>query len=263
MTKQIRNRELIDLLLPDFQARNEPNFAWGNVLSAATLFPALRGLWPMSAVAATSIREFSGNALNAGINNTVMGSQDLIPYIELNGTTAYLSIADTTFLDIIGNETYIDASIRGLSIGGWFYFDALGSLNGLMTKDNNSSQRSYRLTKTAGNLIQFGISNTGSASVTVDSAAVSTAGQWIFACGVFVPSTSIRVYLNNNAPVINTTSIPATIFNSSSALEFGRWAGTNYLDGRISICFLTASALPNSVIKSFYHQTRPLFGRIS
>lgn len=265
MTRQILNRDLIDQILPYVQMRSEPNFGYVNAVSAIKMLPGLRAAWLMSTVIntggiAVNVPDTTGNGRTLTLNGgVVFNALDLIPYADFNGSTGYLARADEAELDIIGNEAYI--GIPGLSIGGWVWFDALGSQEGIVTKDQNGiTNRSYRLIKTTGNIIRFSVSNTGSAVVSVDSAAIPGAGQWMFVCGVFTPSTSLRVYLNS-VSVVNTTSIPATIFNSTAPLELGRWAGTNYMNGRQSLMFLTASALPASTVLSLYHQTRPLFGK--
>ncbi len=48
MPTQKRNPENVDLLSADFAMRNEPNVAWGNVISALVNLPGVRAVWPMS-----------------------------------------------------------------------------------------------------------------------------------------------------------------------------------------------------------------------
>lgn len=264
MSKNILNRELIDHILPYVQMRSEPNFGWISAVSPLKMLPGLRAAWLMSAVASgalgiVTVPDASNNGRSLILNGgTVFNALDLIPYADFNGTTGYLSRADELELDIIGNEAFI--GIPGLSVGGWVWFDALGNQEGILSKDDNAAGRSYRLIKTTGNLIRFSVSNTGAAVVSVDSAAIGGIGQWMFVCGVYTPSASLQVYLNSTV-VENVAAIPATLFNSASPLELGRWAGANYMNGRQSLMFLCASALPATTVLSFYHQTRPLFGK--
>lgn len=263
MSKQKANYEMVDLLSPFFQKRNEPNFGWVNAIPALKALPGLRAAWSMSAVSSSGLAVTVPDASNNGRALTLNGGvvfnvSTLAPYADFNGTTGYLARADEVELDILGNEGYI--GIPGLSIGGWVWFDALGNQEGILTKDDNAAARSYRLIKTTGDLIRFSVSNTGAAVVSVDSAAIPSAGEWLFVCGVFTPSSLLRVYLNSDF-VDNAVSVPATLFNSASPLELGRWAAGSFMNGRQSMMFLCASALPEAVVLSYYHQTRPLFGR--
>ena len=98
MTVQIRNPEQIDLLLGDFQHRNEPNFAWRAVCSMFQALPGLRGFWPCS-----SLRYTLGNQvadLSAQQNDLTnvgpcwFGSEDLAPVVAFSGFNQYLTRAD-------------------------------------------------------------------------------------------------------------------------------------------------------------------------
>lgn len=114
--------------ITDFQRRGEPNFAWQKVLSMYTLLPGLRGFWPMS------LFDSSGNCLDASPNAhtlTYSGNpryclDGLAPYLKFGGTD-YLIRADEADFDIIGTEGYVNSNLRGLTIGGWFYFETLAS----------------------------------------------------------------------------------------------------------------------------------------
>ena len=167
-----RNPELVDILRADFQARYEPNFAWGNTVSNHLALPGLRAFWPMSSVdqtAAARARDLSGIGNHLADNNTCdFAYSGLYPYVSFDGVNQYLNKADGgagAWADIIGTEAYIAVPQQGLSMGGWFYpaaFPGAGE-HGLMSKwdDNAVNQRGYKLTLLGANQFKFEISSTG------------------------------------------------------------------------------------------------------
>jgi hypothetical protein len=73
--------------------------------------------------------------------------------------------------------------------------------------------------------LNFEISNDGSATTVAVGATTLATGSWYHVTGVYSPSTSLTVYVNGVLDGINTTSIPASIFNGSGNLELGARAG--------------------------------------
>lgn len=232
-----------------------------DIHSAFALLPALHGFWPMSA------SDASGDAIDQSGNSQMMsyngGVYNLanVPYIEFDGATDYLAHTDIGLYDITGTESYIDASIRGLTVGGWFYANVTPSPGcGLITKSNIASQRSYSLVLGSDNSVQMITSGNGSSYPLAQSAAAITLNQWFFAVGRFSPSAEINVYLNGVKST--NTSAPAALFNCSTAIEIGRWGLNNarILNGRAALCFLCAAALPDGVLDNLYQVSRKLFG---
>jgi len=71
------------------------------------------------------------------------------------------------------------------------------------------------------NKFNFRISSTGSDSITIDSATSLVVATWTHVCAVFVPSTSITLYVDGVADGTNTTSIPASVNDSADAFVMG------------------------------------------
>ena len=56
-------------------------------------------------------------------------------------------------------------------------------------------------------------------------------------------------------------AVPASLFNSNADLQMGAFtAGTSLLTGSVSLMFLCAAALTDTIIKSLYNHSRALFG---
>ncbi len=200
-------------------------------------------------------------------NDPTFDNDSLAPYIEFDGVDQYLSRSDEVNLDIIGDEAYI--ANPGLTLGGWFWFDdAVGALEALMAKwEETGNDRAYRLIRTAGGNIQMGISDDGTATDEQPGSPIAKANIWIFCAGRFVPSTSVDVYTGVAGLVVpekgtKNIGIPATIHNSAEDFLVGAQMNTpaDFLDGRASLCFLVASALPDLTINSIFQQSKALFG---
>jgi hypothetical protein len=249
MVEQLRNPEQVELLRADFFARNEPNAAWSHTIGNHLMIPALRGFWPMSANHATSghvyVDDISCDYDLEMINNPLLFQvgYGLPPACGFTSASSqYLTYgADDVQHDILGTETNVLAAQRGLSLGCWVRFTVLGTNVGIISKWNVAgAQYAYLLMKSNTNLIYFFVSGNGIAFVSVNSAAVAI-DTWYFVMGRFVPSTTIDLYVDN-VRASNAVGTPASIFDSSQPLEIGRFDGAaNYLDGVISLAWLSAS----------------------
>lgn len=225
--------------------------------------PGLRGYWPMSAF------DSSGNAIdqsgngrtltyngNPTYNFTTQGG----PYLDLDGTGDCLSRADEAGLDIIGTESYVATAQRGLTLGGWFWFDATGTV-AMISKYESSSQLSYLL-RLDTSTPTFYISDTGSdGSIKSVAAATISTGAWYNIVARFDPSTELALFVNGTKTT-NTTTIFAAIFNSTAAFRIGAvfTVPVQLLDGRASNCFLCTMLLSDTAIDNIYQGTRGFYG---
>lgn len=231
--------------------------------------PGLRGYWPMSAF------DSSGNAIDQSGNGRTLtynggGTGPLYnyhasggPYLDFDGTGDYMSRADEAGLDILGTESYVASAVRGLTVGGWFWFDTAGSQMALLGKYNiTGNQRAYVLNKPATDKVTFTVSVDGTATVVVTSTTTLSATAWYFAVGRFIPSTETNVFLQGADDASNTTSIPASIVNSTATFEIGSFnaGGTALLNGRGGMCFACAMALSDTAISNIYQGTRGFYG---
>lgn len=265
MAIQTRNDEMVSLLSADFQPRYEPNFAWKSACSSFLVLLGLRGFWPFS-----SFNE-SGNAYDlSGQGRTLTMQNDpaynyynLAPYVDLDGSNDWFDRTDEVGLDISGTEIFVTGTVQGLTIGGWFWTDTLGVTKGFAAKWNDSgvNQRAYLLyLQGSTNTARFAVSTDGTAIAAVTGASIS-ASNWYFIVGRFTTSTDVEIFVNGTWYSLG--SGPATVFDSNADLNIGAYnngQASTRLNGRASLCFLCAAALPDAVVGSLWHQTRAMFG---
>lgn len=230
--------------------------------------PQLRGLWLAGPT------DSGGNALDSGPsgrtltpggtpvwNYTSQGGN----YVSFNGSSQYYYRTSESALNVTGTESEIDSSIRGITVGGWFYITGAGAGGtGLISKYlTTGNQRGYMLYLSGASspwTSVFGISSDGSAFTNI-TGSVSTSA-WYFLVGRFVPSTSIDLFTNNSKSS-NTTSIPASIYSGTADLNlfaYNNGAAGSYTTGRGSFCFICACALSDTIISNLYAASRSLFG---
>lgn len=249
----------------DFQRRYEPNFAWKSACSVFQALPGLRGFWPMSGFdSGGDATDLGGLAHHLTYNGSpTYNYSGLAPYIDMvPGTADYLSHLDHADFDILGTETYIAGVAQGLTVGGWFWTDDNTITQGLFTKGNaaaaTSSYELYLNNAGTPDLI-FRVS-TGAAYITSTLVSVFTQSAWSFCVGRFIPSTEVKVWFNST-PAIQLIGVPAALPNTAQPLIVGAFATPIlHLDGRASMCFLCAAALPDSTILSIFEQTKPMYG---
>ena len=127
-----------------------------------------------------------------------------------------------------------DHPTGALTLAGWVNCDVINQNRDIISKWNSSgNQRSFLIRwEGATNLAQFFVSSNGSTSVNTKSTTVMSASTWYHVAAVFDPSTAIRVYINGTMEGENTTSIPASIYDSTSDITVGirtdssfKWGG--------------------------------------
>ena len=229
---------------------------------------ALRGFWPCS------VHEAAGNALvGVGalgfdlslVHSPQLGFTGMAPWVEL-ATTDHATHADDAQFDIIGTETMVHADYRGLTFGGWYYWNSLDGIQGLFSKWNQIAvgpSVSYHLYKDALHYPIAEISSLGAgATTTVTSTVVASVGEWSFIAADFDPARSLSIFVDGVWTTQATAD--AALFDSTAPLHLGRTviAATNrYLQGRASMQFICAADLGYSLVQALYEQTRTMFGR--
>jgi len=259
---QDNNAAMIDLLAMAFPRRREPNFAWGNVVSMFSMLPGLRAFWP------TSSLDENGDAYDLSAQGRTLTNNNSAAYawtglahhVNLSAVaTSYLSRVDEDGLDVLGTESYIVAANRGLTIGGWFRPTLGGTDVGLMSKYVvGGNQRSYLLRKTAADVSYFAVSVDGAAVAAVNVTAIAI-NAWQFIVGRFTPGAELATF-TDGVKATNLVGVPASIFNSNSAFEVGRYNAANYFTGSWALGFLCAAALSDTWIAMLYEHSRSLFG---
>jgi hypothetical protein len=225
--------------------------------------PVLRAFWPMSSYAYTNPEalDISANGNHLGNTNTVtFGYDSLAPIARfVAASTQYLSRADGgagNWADIIGNETDVISTQRGLTMMGWF--SPTLATSGLMTKGTAAAAASsYELFIQAPTSAIFRVS-TGAAYIAATLTGL-TATTWNFIAGRYIPSTEVRVWIGG-ATAVTVAAVPATLPDTATQFSIGAFAaGTLPYDGDASMCALCACALSDATIRSVYNQTRQLF----
>ena len=159
-----------------------------------------------------------------------------------------------------GDEApYINSAIRGLTLGGWFYFDNTASVNEyLMSRWNNGVSQAYRIMRLSTGFVRASI-DTGAGAFNVNSSVAVGAGVWTWIVMRFDPSTSLDVFINRTK-TSNTTAVPADI--QSIALDFTVGAdsvGANFFDGRASALFVCVAALPDVTINTLFDKMKAAY----
>ena len=262
MTLQKRNADLVRLLIQDFQKRNEPNFAMAKTLSVMSLLPGLRGLWTFSSFDENGdVFDMSGQGRTLSlVGDPLYNKRGLAPYAELDGTGDWFTRADEAGLDILASETYVKGSIRGITLGGWVWFDnAAGAQESFMAKWAGAGQRSYQIRRLIAGTMQFRIIDGAAATQSVTGTTVTQANTWYFVQGQLDRVNNVvRIHVNG---VETTAAVPGAtvIANSNAPFQIGANNGTNPMTGRVSNCFLCATALSVSARQTVYHQSRSLY----
>ncbi len=238
--------------------------AWKAACSVMQGLPGLRGFWPMSSFnEGGDAYDLSGQGRTMSYNGDPTYNYDgLAPYIDLDGTGDYLSRADEAGLDILGTESYVAAGVRGLTCGGWFFFDnAPGAQEAIFNKSHGGgvAQIAYWLARQAGGQAAFRLSD-GAALQGPTSTTVMVASTWYFVAGRFIPSATADLYVDAEEST-DAAGIPANLINSTGPLNIGSYnngAGA-MMTGRASLCFLCVAQHSDALVRALFAATRGLF----
>lgn len=204
---------------------------------------------------------FVSDHSGAGYELTQTGScptgYDGNPYFHLGNGTNYLYSTNSVF-GLIGTEAYMEASIRGLTFGGWFVIDALpGGATGLLSKFGVVTDYGYALTSGASGSTSGIISSNGSV-VTSVSGPVLAVGDWSFLVVKFTPAVELSIH-SNGVKSSNITAIPASINPSTQDFEIGRYLNDNAKIPHVRArdLFICASALSDTLIEDLRLSSTP------
>lgn len=224
--------------------------------------PGLRGLWAAGGTGSGGgmfDRSGAGLTLTYNGNPTQNIDNGYTPYWDYDGTGDFHSRADEAAFDILGTEAFMAAAVRGLTMGLWVYSTVAGANQGLVSKwTTTGNQRSYRLVKTSADLADFSVSGSGTNEFAVTSAATLSPNEWHFLVGRYTPSTELALWMDG-VKAVNTTAIPAAIFNSTTAFEIARYNGATLLTGRVALAFLCGAALSDNLCQALWYRSRAVF----
>ncbi len=248
-----------------------------DLISPFLALPGLRAFWPLSSVDYTNpqAKDLGGGGYHLTNNNTSTFGYDptriLVPCAFFDGTNQYLGRADggaANWADVTGTEAYIEntaVGARGLSMGGWFRFDAAASaIEDCIGKWNDAVNNSYLIRRIASGVINFVISTDGSTDFTLASGSDTVgANEWAWLGMTFDPSARLAGWINATQ-YTTAASVPASIFDGNSSFgigaSFSAGAAARFMDGRASLCFLCAACLDDATVDSLFQQTRAAFG---
>lgn len=220
--------------------------------------PGLRGYWPMSVVDYTGkAKDHSGASSDLSRVGSPTFGFDGNSYVQCGAGNDFLT-GFTSQQQITGTEAWIDPAIRGLTLGCWVNVTTGPvTTEGLITRWGGATIKSYLLYFVSGGALRFGVSVDGTASTLVQSG-VLTVGQWFFVAGRFIPSTEIAIFVNG-VKVVNTTSVPATLFAGTSVFELGRYLSNNafILHGKMRDAFLCQAVLADAQIENLRLSSLP------
>lgn len=249
----------------------KPSYPWlSTTLGSFMSIPGLRGFWPMSSF------DSNGAAVDlTGLHNLAnpgpaqYAYNNLAPLCSFDGSSDYLWVADNADHDIIGNEGYVTTNSNGLSIGGWFQFNALAPANakGIIGKwDATAGDRSYMLyIDTGASVARFVVSSGGAAvTASVSSTLTLSVETWYFIVGRYDPSTEVSITVNGTQNEdISTTTVPATLYNGAAdfnIMSLNNGAASNRNGGWASFCFLSAIYCSDNITNHLYEMSRGMYG---
>lgn len=219
--------------------------------------PGLAGYYPMSVVTNTgAAAEHSQGGTQLSETGTVPLAFDGNAYRHLGNGTNYLSAVGV--YGLTGTEAYIEAGLRGLTIGAWCMVDTVPAVSGsVVSRDGVASNRGYSIIFNSSLEFRFILSGTGGAAF-VAQGLPTTLGVWHFAVGRFLPSTEIAIIVDGDKQV-NTTAIPASCNVSTQAFEVGRNLNDNtrILHAKIRDLFICRSSLSDQLIEEVRQSSVP------
>lgn len=266
---QQRNSELVDLLTPDFQGRNEPQFALQRLIAASLSIPGLRGLWT------PSHRDEAGSNFDLSGQGRTLTMVSNVPTGVYNNITPYMNYdggADLSFrnseagLNITGLETTTDASIRGLTIINWVQpvvMPGAGAADAIMSKYNPAGNNLQYLSYVDGtsSAAAFAVSGNGIAAVFVTGPSPLSTGAWFHVACRYVPSTETAIWVNGVKGTPQLVGVPASLFAGTYRFEVAAFAAANTFNMLWGGGLIAAAALPPAMIVAHYEASRAAFGR--
>lgn len=173
------------------------------------------------------------------------GSYGMAPYVAYNGSANYSTRSAGAL-----------KGLNGFTVGGWFQMTSGDFLVGVWQTAANQVWRLFVNSSAP----TFYVSSTGANSFSVAAGNI-TAGQWYFIAARYTPSTELAIWLNATKTV-NTTSIPASLYDSASA-NFsvgGDHGGSNLLTGKVSMLWMTHEPLADNHLTLLFQMSRHLYG---
>jgi hypothetical protein len=219
--------------------------------------------WNLNTTSGTTTPNFGGSCSTACTgslqNFSATGSQDAA------ATTGWTSLNrrwGTGALMFDGTDDWVwtsnDASLQitgSLSIEAWIKTSVANGDRGIFGKMAASPNYGYVLRLNSG-VAEMGVSSTGSNFVSTLGTKRVDDGQWHYVVGVYNPSGSIDLYVDGALQISNSTSIPASIFNTTAAGAIGStYNGSSFFNGIIDSVRVYSRSLTATEILSNYNSS--------
>lgn len=190
-------------------------------------------------------REFTINGAPDFSSDTVG-----LPRLDFDGAADYLSVADANWNSPTGAFTLFVALNASPAVA-----------MRIVSKEPGGSNRAFELyyNDSTSTSITMNVNSDGTSggikSTTLANGAPGT-GAKNFIVARYRPSTSIAIWGNGNV-ISDPASIPASVFNSTGAMEIGRRpAGTNYFDGYLYLVCMCAADIDTAHIATIQAHVR-------
>lgn len=196
---------------------------------------------------------------NSNGNDSHTTSRDLTP---INSPTFSGGAVDLE----ANNLQYLSSSDSGFNITGELTLvafirpESFGNNRGVISRYVGSgNQRQFVLFFTSVGAVGVALSASGaneSSNNTITSAGAVTTGADYFIAATYLPSTATKVYVDGSLAAQNTTSVPSSLYSSSSDLwvghQFNALDSTLAMDGLIYWAAIFGRVLSDSEISTLY-----------
>ncbi len=204
------------------------------------------GWWKLDETSGTTALDSSGNGnLGSLINGPVWIMGKIGNALSFDGMDDYVSVADSTSINVYGSQVTMVA---------WIYLHSVAGRNSWIVQKyvNNGG---YMLHIDAASTLSFNIYN-GSTAVWLNANTAATANRWIFLAGTYDSSGQIKIYVDG--VLDNSGSSNGNIASSAGGnLLFGyeSWMGSNdyKLDGLIDDVRIYNRAFSAAEIQALYN----------
>jgi hypothetical protein len=177
--------------------------------------PSPVGYWKLDEGTGTSASDISGYANTGTLSGASVATWKTGKFgsaLLFNGTSSYVGAGTGSNLQITG----------ALTLSSWVNLNSNSAEQDVVARNGTSGSYNYRLYVTSSGKLAMDVSSNGTTLFTATGATTLSTGTWYYVSGVYVPSTSLTVYVNGIQDGQNTSSIPSSINNSSSiALNIG------------------------------------------
>lgn len=169
------------------------------------------GVWHLSQSPGSSAPQFTDSL---GVNHgtaTVLVAADQIA-CKIDGGVDFASSNDWISMP---NGSALRPT-GAMTTSAWIKINSYSGSGRIFSKQGGTTARAWNFgLESTDNSISFGVASNSSTMISASSTAHPSTGTWVYAVGVYEPSTALRVYVDGSESGTNTTSIPASQFSNN------------------------------------------------